>query len=155
MLRALRCFSMTAAAVTLLASGVSAVDTTFLSGEAPDLAEARAKIKSKDFKGAIAVLDPLLDKYEHADLFNLVGFSYRKMGNYKNAAFFYAKALEFDPSHLGAPEYQGEMFVETGQIHKARENLARLVALCPSGCEEREDLEEAIATAAGPGANPN
>ncbi len=63
----------------------------------------------------------------------------------KQAATFYAKALDFDPNHKGALEYQGELFVELGQIDKAKANLARLVRLCPQGCEEREDLEKAIA----------
>jgi hypothetical protein len=35
----------------------------------------------------------------------------------------------------------------TGAPEKARANLARLEALCPSGCSERVDLEAAIATA--------
>ena len=39
------------------------------------------------------------------------------------------------------------------QIDKAKANLARLVTLCPQGCEEREDLEKAIAAA--PGASTN
>jgi hypothetical protein len=30
-------------------------------------------------------------------------------------------------------------------MDKAREQLAELVRLCPGGCEEREDLEKAIA----------
>jgi hypothetical protein len=38
--------------------------------------------------------------------------------------------------------------VETGQLlPKAREHLAVLERLCPQGCEEREDLEKAIAAA--------
>jgi Flp pilus assembly protein TadD len=106
---------------------------------------ARAKIKAKDFTGAIAELTPMLDKVQHADVYNLLGFSFRKSGDMKQAATYYAKALDFDADHKSALEYQGEMFVETGQIDKARANLAKLVKLCPAGCEEREDLERAIA----------
>ena len=57
-------------------------------------------------------------------------------------------ALDFNPDHKGALEYQGEMYVELGQLDKAKANLAKLVKLCPDGCEEREDLEKAIAGAA-------
>jgi hypothetical protein len=42
------------------------------------------------------------------------------------------------------------MYVELGQLDKAKTNLAKLVTLCPTGCEEREDLEKAIATAGTP-----
>jgi tetratricopeptide (TPR) repeat protein len=66
----------------------------------------------------------------------------------KQAASFYAKALDFNPNHKGALEYQGEMFFELGQIDKTKANLFKLVTLCPKGCEEREDLEKAISDAA-------
>ena len=67
-----------------------------------------------------------------------------KSGDRKMAMTFYTKALEFNPDHKGALEYQGELFVETGDLTKARENAAKLAKLCPQGCEEREDLDNAI-----------
>ncbi|MDX2156130.1 MAG: tetratricopeptide repeat protein [Hyphomicrobiaceae bacterium] len=85
---------------------------------------------------------------QHADVYNLMGFAYRKMGNYPRATTFYAKALDFDVNHKGALEYQGELFLETGQLDRAKANLQRLESLCPLGCEEREDLEKAIAARA-------
>jgi tetratricopeptide (TPR) repeat protein len=114
---------------------------------APELASVRAKIKAKDFKGAIEELTPLLVTHNHADIYNLMGFSLRKLGDYKQAYTFYKKALDFDPEHKSALEYLGELFVETGQMDRARENLALLRKLCPAGCEELSDLEEAIAEA--------
>ena len=123
-----------------------AVDT-IISKDAPDLTSVRAKVKAKDFAGAIAELTPLLQTHQHADVYNLLGFSYRKTGDMKQAATFYTKALDFDVNHKGALEYQGEMFVELGQLERAKANLRRLEAICPQGCEEREDLEAAIAAA--------
>ena len=128
---------------------VWAVDTV-ISKNAPDLAAVRAKIKAKDFKSAIIDLTKIADTTQHADVYNLLGFSYRKSGDMKNGATWYAKALDFDPSHKGALEYQGEMYVELGQIDKAKANLAKLATLCPTGCEERADLEKAISTAGAP-----
>src|SRR5262245_60110489 len=133
--------------VSLASTGALAVDNV-TSREAPDLASVRAKIKAKDFKGALAELTPMLETNQHADVYNLMGFSLRKTGDYKQAYTFYRKALEFDPAHKGALEYLGELYVETGQIEKAKENVALLKMLCPSGCEELEDLEAAIAKAA-------
>lgn len=138
-----------AAAVGLFfvgATAASAVDT-IISKDAPDLTSVRAKVKAKEFGAAIAELEPLLSTHQHADVYNLLGFSYRKSGDMQKARTFYAKALDFDPDHKGALEYQGEMFVELGDLPKAEGNLAKLVKLCPSGCEEREDLEKAIAAA--------
>jgi tetratricopeptide (TPR) repeat protein len=77
-----------------------------------------------------------------------MGFSLRKTGDYSSALTFYKKALDFDANHKGAHEYLGELYVETGNLPKAREQLAVLMKLCPQGCEEQEDLEKALASAA-------
>ena len=131
-----------------------AVDTV-VSKDAPDLTAVRAKIKAKDFAGALADLTKINEAVQHADVYNLIGFASRKSGDYKTAATFYAKALDFDANHKGALEYQGEMFLELGQADKAKANLAKLVALCPQGCEEREDLEKALAGAPATPAKSN
>ena len=131
----------------LAAPGALAVDNV-TSRDAPDLTAVRAKIKAKDFKAAIAELTPMLETYQHADVYNLMGFSLRKTGDHKQAYTFYRKALDFDPEHQGALEYLGELYVETGQVEKARENVVLLKKLCPGGCEELADLEQAIASAA-------
>jgi len=127
-------------------TGAFAVDNV-TSRDAPDLTSVRAKIKAKDFKGALAELTPMLATYQHADVYNLMGYSLRKTGDYKQAYTFYRKALDFDPDHKGALEYLGELYVETGQIEKAKENIVRLQQLCPSGCEELADLQRAVSAA--------
>jgi Flp pilus assembly protein TadD len=115
---------------------------------APDLTHVRANIRTKDFKTALSQLNDMIDKgYQHADVYNLLGFSLRKTGNYGKALTFYKKALDFDANHKGAHEYLGELYVETGKLPKAREHLAILERLCPNGCEEREDLAKAIGDA--------
>jgi Flp pilus assembly protein TadD len=134
-----------AAGAALVAPSTSFAVDTETSKDAPDLAAVRAKIKARDFKAAIADLMALLDKgVQHADVYNLLGFSLRKSGDLKQAYTYYRKALEFDPEHKGALEYLGELYVETGELPKAREHLAKLQKLCPQGCEELEDLEKAI-----------
>jgi tetratricopeptide (TPR) repeat protein len=138
-----------AVVISMVVGAVSAdaASTTSISRDAPDLTSVKAKVKAKDFTGALAELKPMLETHHHADLYNLMGFSLRKTGDIKQGGEFYVKALELDPYHRGALEYQGQMFVELGQVAKAKANLKRLAALCPKGCEERQDLEEAIANA--------
>ena len=136
------------AASAIVTSAALAVDTT-TSKEAPDLTAVRAKIKAKDFRNALADLNGMVDRgVQHADVYNLLGFSLRKTGDYAKALTFYRKALDFDGEHKGAHEYLGELYVETGQLPKAREHLVVLERLCPQGCEERDDLAKAIAAAA-------
>jgi len=130
----------------LAATSALAVDNV-TSNDAPELSSVRARIKARDFKGALAELTPMLAIYQHADVYNLMGLSLRKSGDQKQAYTYYRKALDFDPQHKGALEYLGELYVETGQIDKARENVVLLKKLCPSGCEELADLEVAIAHA--------
>jgi len=138
--------SLLAIGFSIAASGALAIDN-ITSHDAPELASVRAKIRAKDYKGALAELTPMLETHQHADVYNLMGFALRKTGDYKQAYTFYRKALDFDPEHKGALEYLGELYVETGQVDKARENLVLLKKLCPVGCEEMFDLEEAIASA--------
>src|SRR5262244_2824711 len=127
--------------VSLASTAALAVDNV-TSREAPDLTSVRAKIRAKDYKGALAELTPMLETHQNADVYNLMGFSLRKTGAYKQAYTFYRKALDFDPQHKGALEYLGELYVETGQLDKAKENVALLQKICPSGCEELADLEK-------------
>ena len=52
-----------------------------------------------------------------------------KSDDFDNAAKYYKKALELDPEHLGAIEYQGEMYVDLGQKDNALSNLELLKTL--------------------------
>ncbi len=138
---------LTMLALAIAAAPAMAVDTE-TSRDAPDLGKVRASIKGKDFGAAQAELRRMIDAgIQHADVYSLMGFATRKLGDHKTALTFYGKALDFDPDHKGAHEYLGELHVESGDMAKAVEQLAVLVRLCPSGCEEREDLEKTIANA--------
>jgi len=114
------------------------------STDAPDLTSVRAKIEAKDYAGALAELRDLAEDTQQADVYNLLGFTLRKTGDVKTSLTYYTKALELEPDHKAAREYLGELYVETGNLEKAREQLAVLAKLCPGGCEEREDLQKAI-----------
>lgn len=86
---------------------------------------------------------------QQADVYSLSGFSLRKSSDYDRAYTFYDKALEFESNHKGALEYLGELFAERGDMAKAREHVSLLTRLCRTGCEELDDLKEAIAQAEG------
>ncbi|MER8649634.1 tetratricopeptide repeat protein [Mesorhizobium sp. M0586] len=114
--------------------------------DAPDLTAVQAKIAIKDYKGALADLRDLAQDNQQADVYNLLGFTLRKTGDFATALTYYNKALELKPDHKAAREYLGELYVETGDMAKANEQLASLQKLCPAGCEELEDLHKAINT---------
>ncbi|WP_194291747.1 tetratricopeptide repeat protein [Rhizobium sp. ICMP 5592] len=119
------------------------------STDAPDLTSVRAKIATKDYAGALAELRGLAEDNQQADVYNLMGYTLRKTGDYKTSLTYYTKALELQPNHKAAREYLGELYVETGEMAKAEEQVSTLKQLCPSGCEELEDLQKAIAAKNG------
>ncbi len=80
----------------------------------------------------------------NADVNNLLGFASRKLGQYSQAGAYYVKALKIDPKHLGALEYQGELFVIQKKLTLAKQNLAMLKKLCGIDCDEYQDLKKAI-----------
>ena len=108
---------------------------------------AEAAILAGDFAGAVPILTALTAaEPQNADAWNLLGFASRKSGDLAAAGVAYGRALEIDPDHLGALEYQGEMYLDLMQPDMAKANLARLQELC-GDCEEAEDLAQALAAA--------
>lgn len=134
--------------VVLLALGLT---PAFAADTAPDpaavLQEARASIDAGDYAGAMASLSEVVAADpQNADALNLMGYASRKSGDMANAATYYEAALAINPSHFGALEYQGEMFLMTDQLDAAKANLAKLEAEC-APCEEYDDLAQAMTDA--------
>jgi Flp pilus assembly protein TadD len=123
-----------------VASPAGAVDL----GGGPDLGPARAAIAAEDWEGAVAILRPLASEGGSADALNLLAFATRHLGDLDLAASYYRAALGIEPDHLGALEYQGQLFLLQGDREGAERNLARLTHLCGT-CEERETLAAALA----------
>lgn len=57
---------------------------------------------------------------------------------------FTNKALLLEPNDLDAIAVQGQAMVELGAVPRAKENLAKLQKLCPSGCPQLATLTAAI-----------
>ena len=66
----------------------------------------------------------------HDDAHNLMGFAYRKLGDYDRALEEYDRALKLNPHHRGALEYLGEAYLELDRPELAKEMLDRLAAEC-------------------------
>ena len=74
---------------------------------------------------------------------NYMGYTSRKVGNFKEAENYYLKGLDLDPKHNGINEYLGELYVQTNRIDKANERLA---VLKNCNCDEYSELELIIKT---------
>jgi tetratricopeptide (TPR) repeat protein len=111
----------------------------------PDFRDARLHIDAGRYREAIPLLTRLRDAYPTTpDIANWLAYSHRKLKDYPTSKRFYDEALAMDPAFLPALEYQGEWFLETGDIPSARRNLERLRELC-GDCHEYRDLAEAFA----------
>ena len=110
-----------------------------------ELTKIRSLIEAKNFSAALTALQAADKTFpNNADINNLLGYSSRNLKQYKPAATYYAKALKIDSKHLGALEYQGELFMLTKKTSDAKKNLAKLKSLCGVNCEEYIDLKKAI-----------
>ena len=127
----------------LTSSAAFAVDDDTSTGSV-DLSSVRTKLKADNYASALEELRGLAEDTQQADVYNLLGYTLRKTGDYTTSLTYYLKALELQPDYKAAHEYLGELYVETGKLGKAKEQLAALTKLCPGGCEEREDLEKAL-----------
>ena len=107
--------------------------------------EAKKLIYQKEYSSAYLELISLpLKSKDEADRQNLLGFTARKDGKLETASGHYKNALNIEPDHRGALEYQGELFLMLGQIDNARKNLQMLKKQCWIGCLEATKLETAI-----------
>ena len=110
-----------------------------------ELKAAESAINRKEYRKAIVELNKILaEKPNHADAWNLLGFSARKSGDFKTAKTAYTKALSINPKHTRAMEYMGEMYLSLNQPAKAEELLSRLEKLCSYNCKDRDLLRSAI-----------
>lgn len=152
-LRLLHALTIVAALATITPSlaidtgggGSSSGSSSSSAASGPTIEDARAFIKKGRWTQAISALKHVVsEEPRNADALNLLGYSLRKSGDMRNAEGFYLKALKIRPSHKGANEYLGELYVEVGQLDKARDRLKTLEGICGTSCEEYRDLKQAI-----------
>ncbi|MBT5900271.1 MAG: tetratricopeptide repeat protein [Candidatus Pelagibacter sp.] len=101
-------------------------------------------IKNEQYAEAVQGLEKILEtkKYnKDADILNHYAFALRKTNNLTKAEEFYQKALSIEPTHRGALEYIGELYVDTKRMNLANATLKKLEN-CK--CEEYAELKNYI-----------
>ncbi len=88
---------------------------------------------------------------DHPNVANLIGYSYRKLGDYKLAQTWYERALKADPNHVLTWQYYGLWQIEQGNRDQAQYHLSRIAAICGSDCAEYRSLAAALEKPAGAG----
>jgi tetratricopeptide (TPR) repeat protein len=88
---------------------------------------------------------------DRADVANLIGYSYRKLGDYKVSQIWYERALKADPNHVKTWQYYGLWQLEQGNRDSAQYHLNRIAALAGTGSEEYRSLAAALEKPPGTG----
>jgi Flp pilus assembly protein TadD len=102
-------------------------------------------VDAQDYKGAVALLSGFVGTDPtNADAWNYLGYSERKLGNFPSALAAYGKALALQPEHRGANEYLGELYLQMGDLAKAKQRLAVLDKACWLPCDEYTELKGQI-----------
>jgi tetratricopeptide (TPR) repeat protein len=103
-----------------------------------------------DYASAIEQLKAL-GHDDRADVANLIGYSYRKLGDYKLSQAWYERALKADPNHVRTWQYYGLWQVEQGNRDQAQYHLSRIAELAGTGSAEYRSLAAALEKAPGTG----
>jgi tetratricopeptide (TPR) repeat protein len=101
-----------------------------------------------DYAAAIEQLKAL-GHDDRPNVANLIGYSYRKLGDYKLSQAWYERALKADPNHVLTWQYYGLWQIEQGNRDQAQYHLNRIAAICGTGCEEYRSLAAALEQAPG------
>src|SRR6202789_4085571 len=103
-----------------------------------------------DYTSAIAQLQAL-GQDDRADVANLIGYSYRKLGDYKVSQIWYERALQADPNHVRTWQYYGLWQLEQGKRDQAQYHLNKIGEICGTDCAEYRSLAAALEKPTGTG----
>jgi tetratricopeptide (TPR) repeat protein len=92
-----------------------------------------------------------LHRDDSAAVANLIGYSYRKLGDYKVSQIWYERALKADPNHVKTWQYYGLWQVEQGNRDQAQYHLNRIATLAGTSSEEYRSLAAALEKPPGTG----
>jgi tetratricopeptide (TPR) repeat protein len=113
-----------------------------------------AAFEQEDWQAVLVHMGAALDARPWLDnAHNLMGFAYRRLGDYPAALDAYGKALTLNPYNRGALEYLGEAYLELDRPDDAKDALDRLAEACRllahgavdplATCSEWQELSEA------------
>ena len=96
-----------------------------------------------DYARAIDQLKSL-QRDDVADVVNLIGYSYRKLGDYAQSKTYYELALKDDPNHVRTWQYYGLWQLEQGNREQAQYHLSKIASLAGTDSSEYRSLAAAL-----------
>ncbi len=94
------------------------------------------------YQQALATLDAV--RNPDSMTYTMIGYSWRKLGDFTKAQAFYNKALVLDPNNINTHEYLGEAYAEMNKLDLAKAHLEKIKILAGPESEQYQDLANAI-----------
>ena len=102
-------------------------------------------LDKKNYQKSIELLKKEIRKDKlNADLYNYLGYAYRKNGNLVASIQSYKEALRLNPSHAEAHNYIGIAYLKKGNVDQAKFHLKKIKEICKGKCAEYKNLKKEI-----------
>lgn len=173
---AIRLMTLTMFVIAVIASPVVTKAYAAPDSEAPPPSSTKSKKKTSELspgtedaafaQGYRAAYSTIYDRNDYASAIeqlkalghddiaavaNLIGYSYRKLGDYRVSQVWYERALKADPNHVKTWQYYGLWQIEQGNRDQAQYHLSRIAALAGVNSEEYRSLAAALENPPGTG----
>ena len=114
--------------------------------EENDLSIAWDLIEAGEYEASKKLLRDLMNtNTPRPEVWNILGYIERQLQNFENSFEYYKNALSIDNEYIPAHHYIAIAYLESGDLEKAKHHFDQLDLLCLFGCEEFDNLRDAIA----------
>jgi len=138
----------TVALATLSATAAGAAPWGAASGNLSadrDYVAAVERLRAEDYPAAVALLENLAERLPgSAEVFNHLGYTYRKVGRDAAALAAYQRALFLAPGNRRVRAELGALYLKRGEVAAAEAQLAEIDNLCFFSCREYRELRVQI-----------
>jgi tetratricopeptide (TPR) repeat protein len=103
-------------------------------------------LSAGQFSAALETAEDVLARHpNNADAYTYRGYAYYRLGETAAAVKDFRRALELEPTHLGANKYLADVYLEAGKVGQALEQMQVIRMTCGHrDCEELRSLASAI-----------
>ena len=103
------------------------------------------RLRAEDYPAAVALLEQLAERLPgNAEVFNYLGYTYRKVGRDAAALAAYQRALFLAPGDRRVRADLGALYLKRGEVAAAEAQLAEIDNLCFFSCREYRELKAQI-----------
>lgn len=133
------------------AAQTAPADTVMKAAEVPyredaALISAEYYLATGKYAQALAAVEQVLSRHpQNADAYVYRAYAYEKLGDTAQARSNYQRAIAINAAHLGANKYLGSLYLSSGNLALAMEQLQALNYICAGTyCAEVDELQNEI-----------